>query len=78
MPRPARADVAPQRSEIRASLANAPRAILTPLVAILGMVSHHASDAAYVVFIPLAAIVYAAAGRHPVAGLAAAFATIRW
>jgi aminobenzoyl-glutamate transport protein len=40
------------------------------------MVSHHASDAAYVVFIPLAAIVYAAAGRHPVAGLAAAFAAV--
>lgn len=61
---------------IRASLANAPRAILTPIVAIIGMVSHHASDAAYVVFIPLAAIVYAAAGRHPVAGLAAAFAAV--
>ena len=61
---------------IRASLGNAPRAILTPIVAIVGMVSHHASDAAYVVFIPLAAIVFAAAGRHPVAGLAAAFAAV--
>ena len=61
---------------IRVSLANAPRAILTPIVAIIGMVSHHASDAAYVVFIPLAAIIYAAAGRHPLAGLAAAFAAV--
>jgi aminobenzoyl-glutamate transport protein len=61
---------------IRASLARAPRAVLTPIVAIVGMVSHHASDAAYVVFIPLAAIVYAAAGRHPLAGLAAAFAAV--
>ncbi|WP_118856818.1 AbgT family transporter [Sphingomonas mesophila] len=61
---------------IRASLGNAPRALLTPIVAIIGMVSHHASDAAYVVFIPLAAIVFAAAGRHPVAGLAAAFAAV--
>lgn len=61
---------------IRASLANAPRSVLTPIVAIIGMVSHHASDAAYVVFIPLAAIVFAAAGRHPVAGLAAAFAAV--
>jgi aminobenzoyl-glutamate transport protein len=61
---------------IRASLRNTRRAFLTPIVAIIGMVSHHASDAAYVVFIPLAAIVYAAAGRHPLAGLAAAFAAV--
>lgn len=61
---------------IRASLRNTRRAFLTPIVAIIGMLSHHASDAAYVVFIPLAAIVYAAAGRHPLAGLAAAFAAV--
>lgn len=61
---------------IRGSLRNAPRIIMTPLVAIIGMVSHHASDAAYVVFIPLAAILYAAVGRHPLVGLAAAFAAV--
>ena len=61
---------------IRGSLRNAPRVIMTPLVAIIGMVSHHASDAAYVVFIPLAAILYAAVGRHPLVGLAAAFAAV--
>ena len=61
---------------IRLSLGNASKALLTPIVAIIGMVSHHASDAAYVVFIPLAAIVFAAAGRHPLAGLAAAFAAV--
>jgi len=61
---------------IRVSLRNAPKAILTPIVALIGMVSHHASDAAYVVFIPLAAIVYASVGRHPLAGLAAAFAAV--
>lgn len=61
---------------IRISLTNAPRAILTPIVAIIGMVSHHASDAAYVVFIPLAAITYAAVGRHPLVGLAAAFGAV--
>jgi aminobenzoyl-glutamate transport protein len=61
---------------IRSSLGNAPRVILTPIVAIIGMVSHHASDAAYVVFIPLAAVVYAAVGRHPLVGLAAAFAAV--
>ena len=61
---------------IRLSLGNAKASLLTPIVAIVGMVSHHASDAAYVVFIPLAAIVFASAGRHPLAGLAAAFAAV--
>jgi aminobenzoyl-glutamate transport protein len=61
---------------IRASLRDAPRAILTPLVCVVGMTSHHASDAAYVVFIPLAALLYAAVGRHPLVGLAAAFAAV--
>ncbi|MDX2276125.1 MAG: AbgT family transporter [Hyphomonadaceae bacterium] len=61
---------------IRASLSDAPRLILTPLICIIGMVSHHASDAAYVVFIPLAALLYGAVGRHPLAGLAAAFAAV--
>ncbi len=61
---------------IRASLRDAPKVVMTPIVALLGMVSHHASDAAYVVFIPLAAILYATVGRHPIAGLAAAFAGV--
>ncbi len=61
---------------IRGSLLNAPKAILTPLVVIVGMVSHHASDASYVVVIPLAAVLFAAVGRHPLAGLAAGFAAV--
>ena len=61
---------------IRASLRDAPRVILTPLVAIIGMTSHHAADAAYVVFIPLAGLLYAAVGRHPLVGIAAAFAAV--
>ncbi len=61
---------------IRAALLNAPKAILTPVIVITGMVSHHASDAAYVVVIPLAAVIFAAVGRHPLAGLAAGFAAV--
>ncbi|MFN7619644.1 MAG: AbgT family transporter [bacterium] len=60
----------------RGMLLNAPRFILTPVVAVTGMVSHHASDASYVVVIPLAAVIFAAAGRHPLAGLAAGFAAV--
>lgn len=61
---------------IRGALLNAPRANLTPIVVVTGMVSHHASDASYVVVIPLAAVIFAAAGRHPLAGLAAGFAAV--
>lgn len=61
---------------IRGALLNAPKMILTPVVVVTGMVSHHASDASYVVVIPLAAVIFAAAGRHPLAGLAAGFAAV--
>ncbi len=61
---------------IRGALTNAPKYILTPMIALAGMVSHHASDSAYVVVIPLAAVMFAAAGRHPLAGLAAGFAAV--
>jgi len=64
------------QTAIRGALLNAPRFILTPIVVITGMVSHHASDASYVVVIPLAAVIFAAAGRHPLAGLAAGFAAV--
>jgi len=61
---------------IRNSLRDLPRAFLTPVVCLIGMMSHHASDAGYVVFIPLCGLVYAAAGRHPLVGIAAAFAAV--
>jgi aminobenzoyl-glutamate transport protein len=61
---------------IRRALGNASGVVLTPIVALIGIVSHYASDAAYVVFIPLSAVVYVAAGRHPLAGIATAFAAV--
>ncbi|OFE12581.1 hypothetical protein PHACT_05060 [Pseudohongiella acticola] len=54
----------------------APAALLTPVVALLAMVGNLAADAAYVVLIPLAGVVFAAAGRHPIAGIAAGFAGV--
>lgn len=53
-----------------------PAMALTPAIFAIALLSHHASDAAYVVLIPLAAIVYAEAGRHPLAGIAVAYAGI--
>lgn len=49
---------------------------LTPAVFMIALLSHQASDAAYVVLIPLAAIVYAETGRHPLTGIAVAYAGI--
>ncbi|GAA0356030.1 AbgT family transporter [Alkalibacterium iburiense] len=57
-------------------LNNVPNVLLTAAVVFAGINSNIASDAGYVVVIPLGAIVFAAAGRHPIAGLAAAFAGV--
>ncbi|MGF1550378.1 MAG: AbgT family transporter [Sphingomonadaceae bacterium] len=61
---------------MRAGVSNAPNALLTPIVALVAMMGNLAADAAYVVLIPLAGVLYAAAGRHPIAGIAAAFAGV--
>jgi aminobenzoyl-glutamate transport protein len=53
-----------------------PRALLTPTIVLLGATSSIASDAGYVILPPLAAALYLAMGRHPIAGLAAAFAGV--
>ena len=50
--------------------------LLTAIVVFAGIMSNIASTAGYVVVIPLGAIVFAGAGRHPIAGLAAAFAGV--
>jgi aminobenzoyl-glutamate transport protein len=61
---------------VRASLQRVPLAILTPTVFLVGMLSTHAVDAAGVVYVPLAGVVYAAIGRHPVLGVVTAFAGV--
>ncbi|NUU19233.1 AbgT family transporter [Cellulomonas humilata] len=52
-----------------------PRAI-TFIIVLLGVLSSIATDAGYLVLIPLAAAVFLSLGRHPLAGLAAAFAGV--
>ncbi len=59
-----------------AAVRSSPKALLTPVVALVAMVGNHAADAGYVVLIPLAGVLFAAAGRHPLAGIAAAFAGV--
>lgn len=61
---------------MRAGVRDIPRGLLTPAVVLVGMLGNLAADAAYVVLIPLAGIIFHTAGRHPIAGIAAAFAGV--
>lgn len=63
-------------ASLRGALRSAPKALLTPIVVFAGCMSSLAVDAGYVVLVPLGAVVFAVAGRHPLAGLAAAFAGV--
>jgi aminobenzoyl-glutamate transport protein len=63
-------------SAIRSLLNVTPARMLTPMVILVGIVSHSAVDAGYVLVIPLGGVIFYAAGRHPLAGIAAAFAGV--
>ncbi|MCL2924866.1 MAG: AbgT family transporter [Trichodesmium sp. MAG_R04] len=54
----------------------APARFITPVIVLFGVMSNIASDAGYVVLIPLAALIFLAYKRHPIAGLAAGFAGV--
>ncbi|RUO65084.1 p-Aminobenzoyl-glutamate transporter family [Pseudidiomarina planktonica] len=53
-----------------------PKMLLTPVLILVAIVSHTAVDAGYVLVIPLGGVIFYAAGRHPLAGIAAAFAGV--
>jgi aminobenzoyl-glutamate transport protein len=61
---------------LRVSVLQAPARLMTFCVVLAGVMSSIAADAGYVVLIPLAAMVFAASGRHPLAGIACAFAGV--
>jgi aminobenzoyl-glutamate transport protein len=63
-------------ASLRAILAVTSKALLTPVLIAVGVLSHVAVDAGYVLVIPLGAVIFYAAGRHPLAGIAAAFAGV--
>ncbi len=63
-------------ASLRGLLSFTPRMLLTPMVILVGIVSHTAVDAGYVLVIPLGAVIFYAAGRHPLAGIGAAFAGV--
>ncbi len=55
---------------------NSPKHLLTFVVVFSGILSNVASDVGYVLLIPLAGVIFVAVGRHPIAGMAAAFAGV--
>ena len=53
-----------------------PAALVTPMVVFIGVMTNVAENAGYVVFIPLAAMIFKAYKKHPLAGIAAGFAGV--
>jgi aminobenzoyl-glutamate transport protein len=61
---------------LKSFVAGVPKVAITFSIVTAGMLSSVAADAGYVVLIPLGAAIFASMGRHPLAGLAAAFAGV--
>lgn len=61
---------------VRSMVLGVPKHIVTVAIVFAGIVSNTASEVGYVVLIPLAGAIFYALGRHPLAGMAAAFAGV--
>jgi aminobenzoyl-glutamate transport protein len=61
---------------LKALLNITPGKLLTPMLILVACISHTAADAGYVLVIPLGGVIFYTAGRHPLAGIAAAFAGV--
>lgn len=61
---------------LRGLVTSVPSSMITAALVFAGIMSSMAADAGYVVLVPLGAVLYAGLGRHPLAGLAAAFAGV--
>ena len=61
---------------LRLFVSKVPRSLITFSIVVAGMISSVAADAGYVVLIPLGGAIFMGMGRHPLAGIAAAFAGV--
>lgn len=61
---------------IKKLILSTPKRLITIVVVLLGVISNIASDAGYVVLVPLGAIIFKSFGMNPIAGIAAAFAGV--
>lgn len=64
------------RSSINLLLLKAPKYLITFIIVLTGILSNMASDLGYILIIPLAGVIFLSLGRHPIAGMAAAFAGV--
>ncbi len=61
---------------LKSAVAVTPAKLITPVIVFLGIMSNLADTVGYVVLIPIAALMFMAYGRHPLVGMAAAFAGV--
>ncbi|WP_080792863.1 AbgT family transporter [Corynebacterium pacaense] len=61
---------------IRKTVAVAPPKLIATILIFIGVLSSVATDAGYLILVPLAAMAFKTVGRNPLAGLAAAFAGV--
>jgi aminobenzoyl-glutamate transport protein len=61
---------------VRSLVLGAPKNLVTLVIVFAGVLSNTASEMGYVVLIPLAMAIFHSLGRHPLAGMAAAFAGV--
>ena len=61
---------------IRALVGASPRRLLSFILIFVGVLASVASDAGYLILIPLGAAAFMSVGRHPLAGMAACFAGV--
>ncbi len=64
------------KAAINALLLRAPKKSTTFIIVLAGILSNIASDLGYILIIPLAGVIFHTLGRHPVAGMSAAFAGV--
>ncbi|HAI97771.1 MAG: aminobenzoyl-glutamate transporter [Cycloclasticus sp.] len=64
------------QTALRLLVIKAPSKFLTFIVVLSGVLSSIAVDSGYVVMIPMAGLIFLAAGKHPLAGIAACFAGV--
>jgi aminobenzoyl-glutamate transport protein len=64
------------KAAVSALITRSPRSAITFMVVLTGVLSNAASDIGYILIIPLAGIIFHSLGRHPVAGMSAAFAGV--
>lgn len=63
-------------TSLRLLVLSSPQKLLTFVIVLSGILSNTASEVGYVLLVPLGGIIFMAMGRHPIGGIAAAFAGV--